>query len=177
MTTSPLACQRDAFSLPEDVRYLNCAYMAPLARAVETAALDALVRQRDPSGIASNAVFFEDLDRVRRLFARLIGTDDWGRVALVPSVSYALQIVTTNARAKEGQNVVTIGEEFSSAVLPWHRLGMERRVVVRTVDAPRDPLRRTGPARPARRTSLRFPTIASSIAGTRAATTAANVRS
>jgi selenocysteine lyase/cysteine desulfurase len=133
----PLACQRHLFAIADDVHYLNCAYMAPLAHPVEAAARAALERHRDPSGLTT-AMFFEDLDRVRQLFARMIGADDWDRVALVPSVSYSLQLVTSNSRAKQGQNIVVIGDEFPSAILPWHRLGMDRRVVVRTVHAPRD---------------------------------------
>jgi selenocysteine lyase/cysteine desulfurase len=133
----PLTCQRAEFFLPDDVHYLNCAYKAPQSRAVEAAGYAALLRQRDPSCLGPS-MFFEDLDRVRQLFARLIGTDDWDRVALVPSVSYGLQLVTSNSRAKQGQNIVVIGDEFPSALLPWHRLGMERRVMVRTVSAPPD---------------------------------------
>ena len=30
-----LTCQKHLFSLPDDVHYLNCAYMSPLARRVE----------------------------------------------------------------------------------------------------------------------------------------------
>jgi selenocysteine lyase/cysteine desulfurase len=130
-----LSCQRRLFSIPDTTHYLNCAYMAPLAHSVEAAAQAGLLRQRDPSQVGT-AMFFDDVDRVRKLFAQLIGVDDWDRVALVPSVSYALQIVTANSRAKQGQNVVVIGDEFASAVLPWHRLALERRVIVRTVGTP-----------------------------------------
>jgi selenocysteine lyase/cysteine desulfurase len=132
-----LSCQQALFSIPDGVHYLNCAFMGPLARPVEAAGLAGLLRQRDPSRVGP-AMFFDDIDRVRRLFGRMIGVEDWERVALVPSVSYGLQIVTANTRAKQGQNVVVIGDEFPSAVLPWHRLAMERRVVVRTVGAPAD---------------------------------------
>ncbi|HWZ59568.1 MAG TPA: aminotransferase class V-fold PLP-dependent enzyme [Gemmatimonadaceae bacterium] len=132
---SVLPCQRALFSIPDNRHYLNCAYMAPLARSVEAAGQAGLLRQRDPSQVGP-AMFFDDVDRVRALFARLIGVDDWERVALVPSVSYAVQIVTANSRAQTGQNVVVIGDEFASAVLPWHRLALERRLIVRTVAAP-----------------------------------------
>ncbi|SVD41285.1 uncharacterized protein METZ01_LOCUS394139, partial [marine metagenome] len=27
-----LSCQKEAFNVPEDVHYLNCAYMSPLPR-------------------------------------------------------------------------------------------------------------------------------------------------
>jgi selenocysteine lyase/cysteine desulfurase len=130
-----LTCQRAAFGLPVNVHYLNCAYMAPLAGVVEDAGWEALVRQRNPATMGGE-FYFDEVDRVRQQFARLIGTDDWGRVAVVPSVSYGLQVVTANSRATRGQNVVVIGEEFPSAVLPWHRLAQERGVVVRTVRAP-----------------------------------------
>jgi kynureninase len=110
-----LSCQRALFSIPEGVHYLNCAYMGPLTRSVEVAGLAGVLRQRDPSRIGA-VMFFDDVDRVRQLFAQLIGVEDWERVALVPSVSYALRIVTANSRAMTGQHVVVIGDEFPSAV-------------------------------------------------------------
>jgi selenocysteine lyase/cysteine desulfurase len=128
-------CQREQFSLPEGVHYLNCAYMAPLARGVEEAGRRALAEIRDPSGVADD-FYFGRVDRARKLYATLIGVEDWDRVAVVPSCSYALGIAAANSRAKQGQNIVVIGDEFPSAVLPWHRLAFERRVVVRTIGAP-----------------------------------------
>ena len=131
-----LACQREAFSIPHGVHYLNCAYMGPLSRVTEQAGIAALHRSRCPVELPP-AEYFRSPDAVRRAFARLIGADDTRRVALVPSVSYAMAIATRNVPMARGQNVVVIGEEFPSAVLPWRRVARERGVSLRTVAAPR----------------------------------------
>ena len=46
-----LLCQRDAFSLPPDLHYLNCAYMSPLPKLVEEAGMRGMIRKRDPSAL------------------------------------------------------------------------------------------------------------------------------
>jgi hypothetical protein len=122
-TPSPLgelSCQRDLFSLPPQTHYLNCAYMAPLSRAVEQAGIAGLRRKRYPVEIPP-ADFFRGPDALRQAFARLIHTDDARRIAILPSVSYAMAMATRNVSATRGQNVVVIGREFPSAVLPWRR--------------------------------------------------------
>ncbi|HUG55971.1 MAG TPA: hypothetical protein VMJ92_02745, partial [Candidatus Limnocylindrales bacterium] len=61
----------DDFSIPAGTHYLNCAYMSPLPRVVEEAGIAGVRRKRDPSRIEARH-FFEESDRVRDLFARLI---------------------------------------------------------------------------------------------------------
>ena len=67
-----LECQRPRFQLPSDLHYLNCAYMAPLAREVEAAGREGMARRRDPSTIVADD-FFDQVDALRERFARLIG--------------------------------------------------------------------------------------------------------
>ena len=54
-----LDCQRDKFSLPDDVCYLNCASRAPLLKTAEAAGIDGLRRQRDPIAASPDAYFAE----------------------------------------------------------------------------------------------------------------------
>ena len=125
-------CQRDRFNIPDGVRYLNCAFMAPLSDRVAESGRDALDRLRDPSRLTP-AAFFRDSDETRRLFARLIGAGDPQRIAIVPSVSYGLAAVARNVSLRAGQNVVVLREQFPSNVYTWSRLcrtnGAELRVV------------------------------------------------
>ena len=51
--------QRHLFNLRKDIRYLNCAYKAPLLKSVEEAAIKALARDRNPSDIIP-LDFFEE---------------------------------------------------------------------------------------------------------------------
>ncbi|MBI4409800.1 MAG: aminotransferase, partial [Gemmatimonadetes bacterium] len=52
-----LSCQKQLFSLPDNVHYLNCAYMSPLLRRVEQAGIEGLRRKRLPAGIAPEDFF------------------------------------------------------------------------------------------------------------------------
>jgi len=130
-----LSCMRHEFSLPESGHYLNCAYMSPLPRRVEAAGLAGLYRKRAPQAIGPRD-FFEDADRVRALFAQLIGAPDPLRVTIVPAVSYAIAIAARNTPCAPGQTIVVSGEQFPSNVHAWRRLATRAGARVRTVAAP-----------------------------------------
>ena len=125
----------DAFRIPLDVHYLNCAYMAPLPRVVEEAITEGLRRKRLPTDLHPSD-FFSESDEVRALFARLIGAADPTRVALHPSVSYGVATAARNLPLAPGQAVVLLGEQFPGNVYAWHRLAAEAGAEVRTVDRP-----------------------------------------
>ena len=130
-----LSCQRSRFLLPDGVHYLNCAFMAPLAVAVRAAGIRGIDRRTTPHLIRPED-FFEESDRLRGLFARLVNASDPNRAAIVPSVSYALAAVARNAPAAPGGNVVILEEQFPSNVYVWRRLCAERGLELRTVEAP-----------------------------------------
>ena len=129
----PLTCQRDAFRLPPDVHYLNCAYMGPLPRVAEDAGVAALALKRVPTSIVPPDSFWE-CDRVRELFAQMVNIEDPARVAIQPGVSYGVATAARNAAPEAGQNIVLTHEQFPGNVYAWHRLagetGAELRVPV-----------------------------------------------
>ena len=133
--SEPLRCQKPAFSLPDGLHYLNCAYMGPLPRAVEEAGMAGLRQKRAPHAI-SPADFFEQSDEARRLFARLIGAPEPTRVAIIPAVSYGIATIARNTRTGAGQNIVVVSEQFPSNIYAWRRLAAERGLEVRTIEAP-----------------------------------------
>lgn len=130
-----LNCQRDAFQLPADAHYLNCAYMSPLMRRVEDAGVEGIRRKRNPADVHP-ADFFDEVNRVRGLFAQLIQAGDATRVAVVPSVSYGLTAAARNLPLEAGQSVVVAAGQMPSNVYCWRRVAAERQGVVRTVAAP-----------------------------------------
>ena len=130
-----LDCQRHRFQLPPDLHYLNCAYMAPLAREVEEAGLRGMARRRDPSRIVPDN-FFDQADALRARFARLIRGSDPRRVAIIPAVSYGIATAARNAPVAPGQNIVILGEQFPSNVYAWMRKAQENGAELRTVDRP-----------------------------------------
>ena len=111
---------RDLFDLPSDLHYLNCAYMAPISNRVRDAAYQALERLQVPTRIRPED-FFNRSEDVRRHFARLIRADDHRRIAIVPSVSYAMATVAKNTPLADGDNVVVVHEQFPSNVYTWKR--------------------------------------------------------
>src|SRR5690606_4241487 len=116
--------QKDAFSLPPDLHYLNCAYMAPLARSVEEAGIAGVRLRRDPTALAP-ADFFTDSEVVRERFARLINAPEPSSIAIIPAVSYGMAIVARNVALDAGQNIVVLGEQFPSNIYPWRRLASD----------------------------------------------------
>lgn len=132
-----LACQKDCFSLPPDLHYLNCAYMSPLSKTVEEAGIRGIQRKRVPAHIGPED-FFAESDEARRLFARLIHGDA-RRVALIPAASYGLATVARNTPVGKGQNLVILHEQFPSNVYSWRRLADETGATVRTVPPPGSP--------------------------------------
>lgn len=116
-----LPCQRHAFSLPPDLHYLNCAYMSPLPRAVEAAGMEGIRRKRVPADIRPEA-FFDEADRARGLFASLLGSGNPSRIAIVPSVSYAVAVAARNLPVRRGGNIVVVHEQFPSNVYAWMRV-------------------------------------------------------
>lgn len=127
--------RRDDFSIPAGTRYLNCAYMSPLPRAVEEAGIEGVRGKRDPSRIEAHH-FFDLSNRARALFAGLIGADAAG-VAIVPGVSYAMEVVARNLdAARPGRTYVVLGDQFPANVYPWVALAERAGGEVRTVDRP-----------------------------------------
>jgi selenocysteine lyase/cysteine desulfurase len=130
-----LACQKESFSLPAGLHYLNCAYLSPLARTVEAAGLEGLQLRRDPTRITP-ADFFGESEVARGLFARLVCAPSSTRVALVPSVSYGLAVVARNAALRAGQQVIVAEGQFPSNVYPWRSAAARAGARVRTVAPP-----------------------------------------
>jgi selenocysteine lyase/cysteine desulfurase len=111
--------------------------MAPLAHRVEEAGVAAIQRRRDPSRVLP-VDFFRDCDRLRELFATLVGARDPQRVAILPAVSYGIAVVARNLAPKTGQNVVIVEEQFPSNVYAWRTLSRHRGLDLRTVARPKD---------------------------------------
>ncbi len=136
--TTPLLCQREAFSLPDDAHYLNCAYMGPLPKVAEEAGVAAIAKKRLPTRIVPPDAFWET-DRLRALFARLVNVDDPQRVAIQPGVSYGVACAAKNLPVSSGQNIVMTHEQFPGNVYAWRRLAAESNAELRVATPPEGP--------------------------------------
>ena len=131
-----LGNQRDLFEVPDDVAYLNCAYMSPQLRSVREAGERAVGRKSRPWEISPED-FFEDAETIRGLFARLVGGDAGG-VAIIPSVSYGIAVAAANVAVDEGQKIVILEDQFPSNVYAWRELATRRAASLVTVARPED---------------------------------------
>jgi hypothetical protein len=59
-----IPCQRDLFDLPDDVAYLNCAYMSPLLKHAAALGAQGIARKTRPWTISPDD-FFADSERAR----------------------------------------------------------------------------------------------------------------
>jgi selenocysteine lyase/cysteine desulfurase len=130
-----LHCQKQRFSLPDEVSYLNVAYMSPLPDVVEMAGYQGVAKKTLPYEVIRSD-FFEPVARLKQLFARLVNAEDFERIAVVPSVSYGMANVVKNVPAQRGQNIVLVEEIFPSNYYPWKRLCDDTGATLRIVEAP-----------------------------------------
>src|SRR5215204_5152904 len=131
-----LGSQRDLFEIPEDIVYLNCAYMSPQLRSAREIGERAVSRKSRPWEITPDA-FFEDCEEVRALFARLVGGDAEG-VAIIPSVSYGIAVAAANVPVREGQKIMILEDQFPSNVYTWRELAARSGAELVTVSRPED---------------------------------------
>ena len=119
-----IPCQRSLFSIPNEVVYLNTAYMSPLMNSVVDAINHGAKLKASPWDLTIND-FFENSELVRELFANLVNVS-LRNIALVPSASYGLETAAKNLKVGSGRSVVMLENQFPSHVYPWQRLVKEK---------------------------------------------------
>ena len=131
-----LRSKRDLFEIPEDIVYLNCAYMSPQLRPAREVGEKAVSRKSRPWEITPDD-FFEDAEEIRALFARLVGGDADG-VAIIPSVSYGISVAAANVPVREGEKIVILEDQFPSNVYAWGGLAEQSGASLVTLPRPED---------------------------------------
>jgi selenocysteine lyase/cysteine desulfurase len=115
-----IPCQRHLFDIPDDVAYLNCAYMSPLMKPALEAGTAGLARKAHPWELTPDK-FFTGSDEFRATAARLLDCSA-DCIAIVPSASYGIATAARNLPVKKGQSVLVLEEQFPSNYYPWQRL-------------------------------------------------------
>jgi len=114
-----LACQRDLFSLPEDVHYLNCATLGPMSKRSEKAGIESLRIGRNPM-LRSRNLFFDPVQKSKEQFAQLINSKS-DSIAIIPSVSYGIATVCKNIQIQSGDEVIVLEDQFPSNFFIWRK--------------------------------------------------------
>lgn len=130
-----LASQRDLFSLPKDVHYLNCATLGPMSKRSEQAGLEALQVGRNPM-LRTRDQFFEPVQRSRSLFAKLINANA-DHISIIPSVSYGIATVCNNIPLSSGDEVLVLEDQFPSNYYIWKRKCANTNASLVTVQKPK----------------------------------------
>jgi selenocysteine lyase/cysteine desulfurase len=131
-----LPCQRHLFDIPDDVAYLNCAYMSPLMKPVIEAGTAGLTRKAHPWEITPDK-FFTGSDEFRATAAQLVNctADD---IAIVPSASYGIATAARNLPIAKGQSILVLDEQFPSNYYPWQRVAEDNGASLKIVPWPDD---------------------------------------
>ena len=116
-----MKCQKNKFNMTGKKVYLNCAYMSPMLKKVEKAGIRGIHFQRKPDKIMPEH-FFNNIEEIKKSFAKLINCKNPDRIAYVPAASYGLANVTNNIKLEKGEHVVVVGDQFPSNVYPWMNL-------------------------------------------------------
>jgi selenocysteine lyase/cysteine desulfurase len=117
--------------VPEGIAYFNTASLAPQLHAVRIAGEAAIERRGRPWEISA-ADWFRDVERLRSLFARLVGTGPEG-IALVPATSYGFAVAARNLALDAGRRVLVLAEEYPSGIYTWRAAARRSGAEVLTV--------------------------------------------
>jgi len=128
--------QRHLFNMPDDVHYMNCAFMSPLLNSAVQAGHAAVDAKARPWNI-SPPDFFSYSNTARALFAGLINAraED---IALVSSVSYGTATAALNLPLNAGEKVLVLGEEFPSNLYAWRVKAKACRASIKMLERPLD---------------------------------------
>lgn len=127
--------QCSKFSIPENITFLNCAYMSPLLKSVERAGMNGIKAKRNPLHISPQD-FFKEGETLRAEFSKIINNPAPARVVIIPSVSYGIANVTKNLRVHAGDSIIVAGEQFPSNYYPWQQLSQESGAKLNVVAPP-----------------------------------------
>ncbi|HHZ79634.1 MAG TPA: aminotransferase, partial [Candidatus Marinimicrobia bacterium] len=109
--------QHHLFDIPDDVTYLNCAYISPSLKSVTEAGRRGMGKKSQPWSITSPD-FFKESEEARSLFSQIIDSS-LEDIAIIPAVSYGIAIAALNLPIKKDENVVVLEEQFPSNYYVW----------------------------------------------------------
>ncbi len=135
-SASVLPNQRHLFDMPDEVAYLNCAYMGPCPRASMQAGSDGMARKSAPWEIQA-ADFYAPVEHLRSRVASLFDTAA-DNIALLPSVSYGIAIAASNVQIEAGKCILMLAEQFPSNVYAWQQRSRRDQLGILTVPRPVD---------------------------------------
>lgn len=126
-----LASQRHLFSIPEDVTYLDAAYMSPIPRSAAEAGAKGVQVKAAPWAMTIGS-YYDECERARELAASFIGAsaDD---IAIIPATSYGIALAAANVAVKTGSVIMMMENEHPSHRYAWYEIARQKGAEVVTV--------------------------------------------
>ena len=132
-----LTNQKSLFKLPENITYLNGAYMSPQLKSVEKAGQEALSKKNFPHEIGAND-FFSGPEQLKKTFAKLIDAPDFNNTAIIPSASYGLANAANNVKLEAGDEIIIVDAQFPSNVYAWQKVAEKKNATVNVIPTPKN---------------------------------------
>src|SRR5688572_17194000 len=107
-----MTSQKHLFDLPDDIHYLNGAYMSPLMKSVQEAGIVGIKRKSNPSSISPDD-FFNLAEEIKLKFGRIVHAPA-SQIAIIPSASYGLKSAVDNIPLNTGNHAVVLANDFPS---------------------------------------------------------------
>lgn len=127
--------QKNLFDLPQDITYLNCAYMSPQLKSVTEIGTQSVLRKARPNEILPEH-FFDQRTLLKQRFASLIDAPDYRSTAIIPSVSYGIANAAKNTPLKKGDEIILVDEQFPSNFYVWQDVAKDHGAIIRTITPP-----------------------------------------
>jgi len=127
--------QKEKFRLPENINYLNAAYMSPLLKSVEKVGHEAVSQKCLPYEIVADD-FFTGIKKLRKTFAHFIDVSDYQNTAIIPSVSYGIATVAKNVNINSGDEIIIVDGQFPSNVYAWQKLADQNNAKIKIIAPP-----------------------------------------
>ncbi len=116
-----LTNQKNKFNLPNNITYLNCAFMSPLLKSVEEVGHKSVSQKCLPYQINGDD-FFTATTQLKKAFSSLVKIEDYRNIAIIPSASYGIATVANNIKLDKVNEVIVVGEQFPSNIYSWQKL-------------------------------------------------------
>lgn len=131
-----LPCQRHLFSIPDDVVYLDAAYMTPIPQSAVEAGDRGVRVKAAPWDMTINS-YYDEVERARELAASFVGAkaDD---IAIIPATSYGIAVAAQNVSVPPGSVILMMDNEHTSHRYAWYELAKRKGARVVTVQRQSD---------------------------------------
>ena len=129
--------QSQKFSLPEDLTYLNMAYMSPLLKLSQVNGIEGLLKKSNPADFTIDD-FFEPVKLLKKTFAQIIDVNSQ-QIALTPSVSYAMANAAKNITYKPAGEIIFLEGQFPSHYYVWEEAAQNHNQTLKEIGPGKNP--------------------------------------